>query len=127
LILYGAPSDGPPLFLMTEVRHAGAAISQVDPLTNAFSHRDAPHSLQVVGVAGTPDARRQLQAYAQRLKRELEPYMMGEYMNWLEGEESRERIQDGFSQEAYQRLRELKAKYDPDNRFSYAFNIQPID
>jgi hypothetical protein len=33
----------------------GGAITRVDPSANAFSHRDAPHSLQVVGIAGTPE------------------------------------------------------------------------
>lgn len=127
LIRYGAPSEGPPLFLMTEVRHAGGAIGRVDPSANAFSHRDAPHSLQVVGVAATPEVYRHLQAYNQSLKRDLRHYLMGVYMNWLEGEESRERIADGYSPQNYRRLRELKAKYDPDNRFGFGFNIQPAD
>ncbi|KPK13284.1 MAG: hypothetical protein AMJ56_02595 [Anaerolineae bacterium SG8_19] len=127
LIRYGVPSEGPPAYLMTEVRHAGGAIARVDPSANAYSHRDAPHSLQVVGITGTPEAYRYLQTYTQSLKRDLERYMMGVYMNWLEGEESRECIQDGFSPEAYRRLRELKAQYDPDNRFSFSFNIQPAD
>ena len=125
LIRYGAPNESPPTYLMTEVRHAGGAIARVDPSANAYSHRDAPHSLQVVGITGTPEEYRHLQAYTQSLKRDLEPYMMGLYMNWLEGEESRERIQDGFSPEAYRRLRQLKANYDPDNRFGFSFNIQP--
>jgi hypothetical protein len=127
LIRYGAPGEGPPLFLMTEVRHAGGAIARVDPSANAFSHRDAPHSLQVVGVTGTPEAYRQLQAYSQSLKRDLEPNLIGVYMNWLEGEESRERIEDAYSPQNYRRLRELKAKYDPKNLFGYGFNIQPAN
>jgi hypothetical protein len=125
LIRYGAPSEGPPVYLMTEVRHAGGAIARIDPSADAFSHRDAPHSLQVVGITATPEAYQHLRAYTQSLKRDLEPYIMGVYMNWLEGEESRERIQDGFSPEAYRHLRELKARHDPDNLFGFSFNIQP--
>ena len=52
---------------------------------------------------------------------------MGVYMNWLEGEESRERIEDAYSAQSYWRLRELKAKFDPENRFGFGFNIQPAD
>lgn len=127
LIRYGAPNEGPPAYLMTEVRHAGGAIARVNPSADAFSHRDAPHSLQVVGITATPEAYRHLQAYTQSLKGDLGPYMMGVYLNWLEGEESRERIQDGFSPESYRRLRELKAKYDPENLFGFSFNIQPAN
>jgi hypothetical protein len=125
LIRYGAPDEGPPPFLMTEVRHAGGAIARVDPSTNAFSHRDAPHSLQVAGVTESAEAYQSLQSVIQNLKRDLEPFLEGVYMNWLEGEESRECIQDGFAPEAYRRLRELKARYDPDNLIGYSFNIQP--
>jgi len=112
---------------MTEVRHAGGTITRIDPSANASSHRDIPHSLQVVGVTGTPEAYRQLQAYSQSLKRDLEPNRIGVYMNWLEGEESRERIEDAYSPQNYRRLRELKAKYDPKNLFGYGFNIQPAN
>lgn len=127
LIRYGAPSEGPPLFLMTEVRHAGGAISRLEHTANAFSHREALHSLQVVGVTETPEAYRGLQAYTQRLKSDLKPYLMGVYMNWLEGLESREKIQEAYSPQNYRRLRELKAKYDPDNLLGFSFNILPAD
>ncbi|MBC7812100.1 MAG: BBE domain-containing protein, partial [Burkholderiales bacterium] len=41
------------------------------------------------------------------------------------GQESRERVKQGFLPENYKRLTEVKAKYDPDNYFSFGFNIPP--
>jgi FAD/FMN-containing dehydrogenase len=47
-------------------------------------------------------------------------------MNFLEGEEARERTRQGFSPEAYARLQELKARYDPWNLFSHSYDIAPV-
>jgi hypothetical protein len=108
------------------VRHAGGAITRVDPQTAAYSNRDARHLLQLIGITPTPEAHQQLEGYVSQFKQALAPHLTGGvYMNFLEGEESFQRAQDGFSPEAYRRLRELKARYDPDNRFSFGFNIPP--
>lgn len=123
---YGAGQDGPSPLTMTEIRHAGGAISRADPHFNAYSNRAETLHMQLVGVTHTPEERRYLQHYVEQFKAELRPYLSGAvYMNFLEGRESQERIQDGFSPEAFRRLRELKAKYDPDNRFGFSFNILP--
>jgi FAD/FMN-containing dehydrogenase len=49
----------------------------------------------------------------------------GVYPNFLEGEEAVQRVRDGYSPEAFQRLRELKAKYDPENLLRYSYQIPP--
>jgi FAD/FMN-containing dehydrogenase len=47
------------------------------------------------------------------------------YMNFVHGEEGIQRSRDGFSEGNYRRLQTIKAKYDPENRFGYSFQIQP--
>ena len=126
VIRYGAGQDGLSPLTMTEVRHAGGAIALVDPHSTAYSNREETLHLQVVGVTHTLEERRYLQQYVEQFKVDLGPFLSGAvYMNFLEGRESQERIQDGFSPEAFRRLRELKTRYDPDNRFSFSFNILP--
>jgi FAD/FMN-containing dehydrogenase len=126
VIRYAAGSDAASPLTMTEIRHAGGAIAQVDPHSNAYSNRAETLHIQLVGATHTLEQRFHLGKYVELFKGELQPYLSGAvYMNYLEGSESRERIQDGFSPEAYRRLRELKARYDPDNRFGFGFNIQP--
>jgi FAD/FMN-containing dehydrogenase len=46
-------------------------------------------------------------------------------LEFLNGEESRQRMESGYSPEAFQRLGTLKAKYDPENRLRHGFNIMP--
>jgi hypothetical protein len=39
------------------------------------------------------------------------------------GDEARQRAQDAYPPSSYQRLRELKAKYDPENMFRYSYQL----
>ena len=41
----------------------------------------------------------------------------------MAGDEARQRAQDGYSPEAYQRLLALKAKYDPENTFRHGYPL----
>ena len=126
LIEHALPRNGPPLLAFAEVRHAGGAISRVDPQSAAYGNRDAQHILQVIGGAPTPEIHAAVRAHILRLKKALTAHLHGGvYLNFLEGSEARERTADGFSQETYKRLQTLKTKYDPENRFSHSYNIYP--
>ncbi|MFT3890065.1 MAG: FAD-binding oxidoreductase [Anaerolineales bacterium] len=126
LIRYTAPRNGPPMLAFAEVRHAGGAIARVDPASAAYGNRDAQHILQVIGGAPTPEVHEALKQHIAQMKRALTPHLHGGvYMNFLEGSEAREATRSGFSQENYQRLQALKAKYDPKNWFSHSYDIAP--
>jgi FAD/FMN-containing dehydrogenase len=104
----------------------GGAISRVDPQSAAYGNREAMHILEVIGAAPSPEVQAAVRHHTAQLKNELTPHLHGGvYMNFLEGEEARERTQQGFSPETYLRLQQLKAKYDPQNRFSHSYNIPP--
>ncbi|MCB9078871.1 MAG: FAD-binding oxidoreductase [Anaerolineaceae bacterium] len=123
LIDHLKPANGSPL-AFAEVRHAGGAIAR--PQATAYSNRDAQLSLQVVGAIFSPESHQALKGYVAQFKQALQPYLTGQvYMNFLEGTESQEQIRNGYAPEAYERLTQLKAKYDPDNVLAYGFNIQP--
>jgi FAD/FMN-containing dehydrogenase len=125
LIEYGAAQRGPVPLMVTEVRHAGGAISRVEPGSNAFGHRDASHVMQLVGMTPTRESQLAFKQYVEGFKRALQPHVMGVYLNFLEGEEARARTREAYSVEAYRRLQALKAKYDPDNRFSHSYDLAP--
>jgi MSHA pilin protein MshC len=80
--------------------------------------------LNLIGMVPTPEARQRLAQHNADFKRALQPHLTGGvYMNFLEGDEARTRTQDAYTPEAYARLAALKAKYDPDNRFRFSFNL----
>ncbi|RIK41802.1 MAG: FAD-binding oxidoreductase [Chloroflexi bacterium] len=125
LIRYGAAHNGSPL-LFAEVRHAGGAMARVQPEAGAYSNRGANHLLHMLGIASTPEVGIALRQHTDQVKSALQPDLTGGvYMNFLEGEESRQRVSQGFTPAAYQRLTRLKAVYDAENRLAYAFNITP--
>ena len=126
LIQHLAPGDGPSPLVFAEVRHVGGAVARVNSQANAYGNREASLLLQMAGVTPTPEAHRHLAHYTAQIKAQLRPYLTGGvYLNFLEGEESQQRVADGFSPEAYRRLTALKAAYDPDNHLHSGFNILP--
>jgi FAD/FMN-containing dehydrogenase len=127
LIRYTLPQGGPPLIVMTEVRHIGGAVARVDVRSAAYSNREAELLLELVSITPTPEITAAARGHINAMMEALEPALTGRvYMNFLEGEESQARVADGFSPEAFRRLRALKAAWDPDNRFRHAFAIEPL-
>ncbi len=124
ILRYAVASNGSPL-TVTEVRHAGGAIGRVAPDANAFGHRDAPLVLSLIGMAPTPERKARMEQYMAEFKQALAPHLAGVYMNFLGGAEARARTQDAYSEATYRRLMAIKARYDPDNVFRYAFAIDP--
>jgi FAD/FMN-containing dehydrogenase len=124
LIQYGAAINGPLPVVVTEVRHAGGAISRVDPHANTYSHRHASHVLGLIGATPSPEAQIAFREHVTHMKQALQPHLTGAvYLNFLEGEEAVKLSRDGFSPEAYRHLQALKSLYDPDNRFSHSYDL----
>lgn len=127
LISHTLPVDGPPVLVFCEVRHAGGAMSRVGPEHSAFSNREDPYLLYAVGLPLSPESGAQIQQRLAGLHDSLASDLSGRtYINFLGVEESRPRTQSGFSEAAFLRLQQIKARYDPDNLFNYAFNIPPL-
>ncbi|HET9909437.1 MAG TPA: FAD-binding oxidoreductase [Anaerolineales bacterium] len=122
LIHFVLPHGAPPKLVMAEVRHAGGQISKIDPGSTAYGNRDAQFSLQVVGFTPTPQSVLEVREHIANMKQALEPHMHGGvYLNFLEGAEARQRTRQGFSAENFKCLQDIKAKYDPQNRFNHSY------
>jgi FAD/FMN-containing dehydrogenase len=127
LIRFTAPSGGPPPLLFLEVRHAGGAMQRVGAEASAYSVRDASFLMETVAIVPSPEVGALVAGHLAALKEALGSHLTGQvYNNFLEGEEARRLIAQGYSEEAYTRLRLLKAVYDPDNLFRYGYNIEPF-
>jgi FAD/FMN-containing dehydrogenase len=127
LVGHTPASQGSPI-TVTEIRHAGGAISRVDPQATAFGNREAEFSLQMIGITATPQMTVNFEAYTSRVKEALAGSLTGGvYPNFLEGEEAARRIREGYSSATFQRLIELKAKFDPHNLLRYSYQIPPAN
>jgi FAD/FMN-containing dehydrogenase len=124
VVNYGLGNNGPSPLVFAEVRHAGGAIRRVAAGEAVYGNRDAELLLSLIALAPTAEAQQHLVAYTGQLMQALQPSLTGGvYMNFLEGEESQQRIRDGLAPGGYDRLARLKAQVDPDNLLRFSFNV----
>jgi alkanesulfonate monooxygenase SsuD/methylene tetrahydromethanopterin reductase-like flavin-dependent oxidoreductase (luciferase family) len=99
----------------TAIRSVGGAVNDVDPQATAFAHRHQNFNVSLTGAGG-----RGFERYWDGLR----PLLDGLYLSF-ETDSRPERLHDAFPEPTYTRLRELKARYDPDNVFNLNFPITP--
>ena len=110
---------------MTELRHAGGAISRVAPDANAIGNRDAQFYLQIGGPIFAPDAKPAVIAAIRQYRAELQPYVSGGiYFNFNGSGAATGRAADAYGTANYQRLLALKAKVDPQNMFRFGYPLK---
>ena len=68
------------------------------------------------GIALSPEAYAEMQISAYQYKGALRPYVNGGvYLNFMKGQEARNRVKDAYSPEMYEKLITLKKKDHPQN------------
>jgi FAD/FMN-containing dehydrogenase len=101
------------------------AASRVDKDETPWAYRDATWTEVIVGVDPDPAKKDQLVTWARDYWDALHPYSAGgAYVNFMMMDEGQERVQATY-RGAYERLAEIKAKYDPENLFHVNQNIKP--
>ncbi|WP_255198083.1 FAD-binding oxidoreductase [Halorarius litoreus] len=106
------------------IEHLGGQISRTAPDATAYRHRDASFSFNIFPRWDDPAEDDRHIEWAQSLFDAMAPYTMdGVYVNML-SQEGAERVRTAYG-DNYDRLAELKAKYDPENLFRVNQNIEP--
>ena len=103
----------------------GGVISEIDTKATAYANRDA--KAQIVLGGSWPKPVDQAEEWIASVRKDWEtlvPFTNGFYINNMMGDEGDKKIRDNFG-ENYDRLVELKNKYDPTNLFSVNANIKP--
>ena len=88
------------------IRHLGGALAREPEIPNAVGHRDAAYSLTVLGE---PEAQQTV----------LEPWKastVGRFLNFSYAPLTADEVADGYDPGDYERLTELRRRYDPDRR-----------
>jgi FAD/FMN-containing dehydrogenase len=123
IIVRRATDSASPL-VFAELRHAGGAIANAEAGLNAVGNRSAQYYFQLGGPIFAPDGKAASMAYIQTFKAELQPYLRGGvYLNFMSGREAADRAADAYDNENWERLRALKARYDPDNLFRFSYQL----
>jgi FAD/FMN-containing dehydrogenase len=115
-------SDAP--MRVAQFRVLGGAVARVPAHATAFAHRDAPFMVNVAAFYTTPDDRPLRQAWVDEVVSALSP-REGAYVNFLV-DEGTERVRAAYPGETWERLRAVKAEYDPGNLFRRNQNIPPL-
>ena len=122
-LIDAANSTSSPLS-QVHLHHLGGAMARVSPDATAFTHRDAAFVFNLVGTwpdSGEDDLHT---SWARSSFDALRPASAGAaYVNFL-GDDGAQRVAAAYG-DNYQRLAELKRRYDPDNVFRLNQNITP--
>lgn len=109
-----------------QLRVLGGAMSRVPADATAFAHRDRRMMVNVAAMYETPDLAPEHDAWAESLADVLRRGESGVYVNFL-GDEGEARVREAFPGPTWDRLREVKRRYDPSNLFRLNQNIPPAD
>jgi FAD/FMN-containing dehydrogenase len=109
---------------VTQIRVLGGAMARVDPAATAFAHRRSRIMVNVAAVYERAEERPVHQAWVDGLAGALRQGDTGAYAGFL-GDEGPERVRAAYPGATWDRLSEIKARYDPDNVFRLNQNIPP--
>jgi FAD/FMN-containing dehydrogenase len=106
--------------------HLKGAVSRVPEGATAFGNRQASHAITLDGVwqPGEDYGDRDT-AWTRDFFTALDRFRNGVYVNFLGGDEHPDRVREAYGAAVYDRLVEVKTKYDPDNVFHHNQNIRP--
>jgi FAD/FMN-containing dehydrogenase len=98
--------------------------SRIAADATAYPHRRGIH-FGIYALWNDPSEDRQQTAWVRQTWDAVQPYVAGGvYVNELGEDEGDNRVQEAYAGN-YERLREIKRKYDPDNLFCLNANIKP--
>ena len=109
---------------VAQIRVLGGAMSRVPADATAFAFRDAPILTVVAAIAFDPAKKPGNEQWVDRFKASLDQGYRGAYVNFI-NDEGAERVRDAYPQETWDRLAEIKRRYDPTNLFHRNQNVPP--
>jgi FAD/FMN-containing dehydrogenase len=114
-------------FSAVHIHHWEGAIKRAGADQTAFSHRSARYVLNILGLwTAGKDASEHIN-WVRTFSDALQTRGTGQvYLNFL-GDEGADRVKAAYDAQTFERLRKLKAKFDPSNFFRLNQNISPAN
>jgi hypothetical protein len=107
-----------------QLRALGGAMARVPADATAFAHRHRRIMANVAAFYEGPADRERRQAWVDGFMAALQQGDDGAYVNFL-GDEGPERVRQAYPGPTWDRLVEVKRRWDPDNLFRRNQNIPP--
>jgi FAD/FMN-containing dehydrogenase len=118
-------ADLPAPFSIFEIMAMGGAVHDVPADSSAFGNRDAAFLYNAIAIWEDPGVDADHIAWTRRLFEAMEQHATGGvYVNYLSSGEGDARVRAAYG-ERWDRLVDVKRRYDPDNRFRLNQNIDP--
>ena len=118
-------ADAPSPMSSILFEHFHGAATRVPADATAFTHREEGYNFLIAGEWLEPDASETNIAWVRRYFDAMAPHFRdGRYVNYL-GDDEGEAAPDAAYGTVYERLRDVKRRYDPENRFHLNQNIAP--
>jgi FAD/FMN-containing dehydrogenase len=102
----------------------GGAVKDVPAGATAFPHRSSDYNLAIISRWEDPTEADTHIGWTRKLHDAITPFASGVYVNYL-SDEGEDRIRAAYGTATYDRLADLKMRYDPDNLFQLNQNIKP--
>lgn len=127
-ILAAQISRAPSALTILELIAMGGAVARVPPEGTAFAHRDAKWTINFLGIWTKQEPSTPNIEWVRKTYQLLEPHMNGRfYVNFGGAEEAEAHSTPSSAYGAtWDRLRQIKTRYDPENVFHVNANIPPI-
>jgi FAD/FMN-containing dehydrogenase len=109
-----------------QLRVLGGAFGRVPNDATAFAHRDSGLFVNVAAMYGDAAERETHDAFVNDVADALGKDGAGGYVGFM-GEEDEATLRDAYPGGSWDRLRELKRRYDPENLFRLNHNIPPAE
>lgn len=122
IVAYLEASDAP--MRVAQLRVLGGAMARVPADATAFAHRARRIMVNVAAFYEGPEDRAMRQAWVSDFAAVLRQGDDGAYVNFL-GDEGEARVRGAYPGATWDRLRAVKARYDPTNLFRLNQNIPP--
>jgi FAD/FMN-containing dehydrogenase len=109
---------------VAQLRVLGGAMAHVPNEATAFAHRKSRIMVNLAAFYDGPEDQNVREAWVTDFARALHQSDSGAYVNFL-GDEGERRVRDAYPGSTWERLRAIKARYDPTNLFRFNHNIPP--
>jgi FAD/FMN-containing dehydrogenase len=109
-----------------QIRVLGGAVGRVSSEETAFAHRQRRLMLNVLAVYASPEEDFVHRAWADDAVAALRQGEDGAYVNFL-GDEGAERVRAAYPGSTWDRLAEVKRRYDAENVFRLNQNVPPAE
>ena len=109
---------------VAQLRVLGGAMARVPPDATAFAHRSSRIMVNLAALVGSADELPAHEPWVDRFVAALRQDDDGAYVNFI-GDEGEARVRQAYPGSTWDRLSEIKRRYDPTNLFRRNQNIAP--